>query len=354
MAFIGRLRKIVRGGRNSSTGVIDAASVSRNILKETERLNLRNLDNLFSTKYVINKGNDAFIGLVDMDKFVRFSRLGDYTNSFQAAYRNTDLLASSGVQRSVRKVLDDAAASLPDSGVLKADTALKRTKLKYGMGEVGKNNFTTVAELDTFVKKNPELEGAVNKVVTNTKRTGYLKMFGYSVAISGGVVTAALIYDKLLTESKNSSGCFSYTKTGNEVVKCKVSKYSCKHPKDGKLCADVDLPASIVNDTTACTGDNANKECDESRCNSDNFTDLKDNQILRCESKTVSDVLGEAINAVGAGATSFVTGALGSIFIWLAIAVGVIAGIVVIVKVIFPMLLNAFKGSSDKPAQVAT
>lgn len=353
MAFIGKLRKIVRGGRNSTTGVVDAATVSKNILKETERLNLRNLDNLFSTKYVVNKGNNAFIGLVDMDKFVHFSRLGDYTNSFSAAYRNTDLLASSSVQRSVRKVLDDAAASLPDSGVLRADTSLKRTKLKLGMGDVGKNNFNTVAELESFVKKNPELESAVNKVVTNSKRTGYLKMFGYSVAVSGGVVTAALIYDKLLTESKNSTGCFSYTKTGNEIVKCKISQYSCKHPKDGKLCASVDLPASIVNDATGCTGDNAGKECDETRCKSENFTDLKDNQVIRCESKTVSDVLGEAINSVGAGASSFVTGAIGSIFIWLAIAVGVIAGIVVIVKVVFPMLLNAFKGSSDKPAQVA-
>lgn len=354
MSFIGKLRKIVRSSKNTSTGVIDAAAVSKGILKETEALNLKNLDALFSTKYVKNSGNKALVGLLDMDTFVRFSRLGDYSNSFAAAYRNTDLLASSGVQNSVRKVLQDAVNDLPDASLLKSDTSLARTKLKYGMGDVGKNNFTSVSEINNFVKKSPELEGAVNKVVNNTKRTGYLKMFGYSVAVTGGAVTVALIYEKLLTEANNSTGCFSYTKSGNEVVKCKISQYSCLHPKDGNICASLDLPASILNDTTGCTGDNAKKPCDDTRCKSDNFTDLKDNQVIRCESKTVTDVLGEAINAVGAGATSVIGGAFTSILIWLAIGVGVIVAVVVIVKVVFPMLLNLFRDSSNKPVPATT
>lgn len=338
MGFIGSLRKIINSGKDASTGVIDVATVSKNIVREAEQLRLSELGNLFTTKFLKLDNGKAFLGASDLRSFVSYARRGDYINSFQTAFRNEKLLSTPAIQRSVRKVLGDAASELPDARILAATEQLRQTKSKY---KLNSKTFNSADDMDNFVKSNPELSSSVNKVVKEAKRTGKLKMFGYTAAVTAASFTAYALYEFCVKEAARNTGCFLFTKTGDQIIKCKVGSLSCKYPVDGKLCNESDTSVIVTDNRTDCLDKNV--DCENGKCNSDNYKNLKENQVLRCESKTAADILAESINSIGAGASSLITGAVGGILKWGLIILVVLAVVVVVFKfVIGPMISNLF------------
>lgn len=335
MGFAGALRKAIKAGTNVD-GVVDAAAVSKNIVKEAERYRLPELSSLFSTKYVKVTDGKTLIGKSEADNFIRYARLGDYTNSFEDAFGAANVLTPN-VRRSISKVLADAASELPDKTILNFDTRVTRTRETYKLG--GKNNqLKTVEEMETYVKANPKLAESVNKVVKEGKRTGFIKMFGYTLAVSGGVLTAATVYEHAVKEAAKNTGCFLYTKRGNGVTKCKISKLSCQYPSDGKVCSKDDVPASLSDDKTGCVDADKDKPCAGKLCDSNKYDDLAENQVLRCEQKSPGDVLAEMITELGSEASSAAKRIFGGIFKWLLIVIVAI----VVIFLVFRFILNRF------------
>ena len=331
MGFAGSLRRLIRKSKSSATAAVDVAEASKNIVAEAKRLSLNELSDLFSTKYLRRSGDKVLLGSTELGAFVKYSRLGDYPNSFYAAFKDTNLIASGNVQTAIKKVLSEAASELPDLPIKRADDALTRTKSGFKMDKVRLN---TASDLDSFVKRDTKLQQSVDKLVQQSKRTGYLKFFGYSVAISAAGLTAMAVYQKCVEEAAKSTGCFLYTKNGNNVIKCKVSQFSCKNSKSDTICKSGDLPDEICN-SKACVEDaNKNQNCLQSLCDSNRYESLKDNQVLRCESKTASDVLVDAINQVGAGVGNVVGSAGKNLLVWALI------GLVVVI--IFTFLFKLF------------
>lgn len=331
MGFAGSLRRLIRKSKSSATAAVDVAEASKNIVAEAKRLSLNELSDLFSTKYLRSSGDKVLLGSSELGAFVKYSRLGDYPNSFYAAFKDTDVLASANVQTAIKKVLSEASSELPDLPIKRADDALSRSKTGFNMDGVSLN---TASDLDSFVKKDTKLQQSVDKLVQQSKRTGYLKFFGYSVAISAAGLTALAVYQKCVEEASKSTGCFLYTKSGNNVIKCKVSQFSCKNADSGTICKDGDLPDEISSSKACAEDDNKNKDCLESLCDSSKYENLKDNQVLRCESKSASDVLVDAINQAGAGVGNVVSSAGKNLLVWALI------GLVVVI--IFTFLFKLF------------
>lgn len=320
MGFIGSLRRLVRLSEDAEKGIVDAAKASASIIEEAKSLQLSNLTEMFGTQYLKNINNVATLGLTELDSFVRFSRLGDYNNSFRAAFRDTDLLSTAGVRNTVNRVLRQAETELPDLAILKNDEALARNKKFFNITKDAK----TTDDLNALVKNNKDLSESVNQLVKDTKRTGYLKLFGYSIAVAGAAVTAGFIYQLCVDEAQKSTGCFLYTQSGNKTVRCKVSQFSCLYPSNGTVCPNSSLPDDITKDTTACAGDNSKQYCLQTKCNAKLYATLNDNQTMRCEQKSASDVLLDGLNQIGAGAGSFVKNLLKQVIIWVLIALAII------------------------------
>lgn len=331
MGFAGSLRRLIRKSKSSATAALDVAEASKNIVAEAKRLSLNELSDLFSTKYLRSSGDKVLLGSTELGAFVKYSRLGDYPNSFYAAFKDTNLIASGNVQTAIKKVLSEASSELPDLPIKRADDALTRTKSGFKMDNVSLN---TASDLDSFVKRDTKLQQSVDKLLQQSKRTGYLKFFGYSVAISAAGLTALAIYQKCVEEAAKSTGCFLYTKSGNNVIKCKVSQFSCKNSDSGTICKAGDLPDEISNSKACAEDANKNQNCLESLCDSSKYESLKDNQVLRCESKTASDVLVDAINQAGAGVGNVVSSAGKNLLVWALI------GLVVVI--IFTFLFKLF------------
>lgn len=331
MGFAGSLRRLVRKSKKTATGAVDIAEASKSIVGEAKRLNLNELSDLFSTKYMKVVDNKALVGAIDIADFVHFSRLGDYSNSFYVAFKDTDVLASSNVQKAIKKVLSEAATELPDLPIKKYDEAIIRSKVGFNLDKKALN---TVDDIDKFVKNDAKLQQSVDKLVQQSKRTGFLKFFGYSVAISAAGLTALVVYQKCVEEAAKSTGCFMYTQSGTNVVKCKVSQFSCKNATTGNICTSKSLPDEIAN-SKACSEDaNKNLNCIETLCDAARYADLQDNQVLRCESKSASDVLVDAINQAGSGIGSVVGSVGKNLLIW-----GLVA---IVVIIIFTFLFKFF------------
>ena len=125
-----------------------------------------------------------------------------------------------------------------------------------------------------------------------------------------------------------------YTQSGTNVVKCKVSQFSCKNATTGNICTSKSLPDEIAN-SKACSEDaNKNLDCIETLCDAARYADLQDNQVLRCESKSASDVLVDAINQAGSGIGSVVGSVGKNLLIW-----GLVA---IVVIIIFTFLFKFF------------
>lgn len=331
MGFAGSLRRLIRKSKSSATAAVDVAEASKNIVAEAKRLSLNDISDLFSTKYLKSSGDKVVLGSSELGSFVKYSRLGDYPNSFYAAFKDTDVLASANVQSSIKKVLSEAASELPDLPIQKADDALSRSRTGFNLDNTSLKSAT---DIDNFVKKDAKLQQAVDKVVQKTKRTGYLKFFGYSVAVSAAGLTALAIYQKCVEEAEKSTGCFLYTQSGNNVIKCKVSQFSCKNSSKGTICKDSELPDEISQNKDCSDDKNKDKECLESLCDASKYENLKDNQVLRCESRSASDVLIDAINQAGAGINNAVSSTGKNLLVW------ALVGLVVVI--IFTFLFKLF------------
>lgn len=331
MGFAATLRRTVQASRNANNVVEDVTALSKNIVKEAEKFNVRELSDFFGTKYLRNVDSKLMIGTLPMDDFVKYVRLGNYVNSFQAAFANTNLLSSPAVQRTVRRVLANATAQLPDAQLLKATENAKKVGQKYKLS--GKT-FASFDEFDKLVKDNPALAKDVNGTLRKARSKRFLKMIGYSVAVGAGGLTAAELYQLAANEAAKNTGCFRYTKKGTELIKCKISKFSCKNPQDGKLCPENELPASINDNKTACTDSNKDP-CLNDQCVSSKYPDLSDQDVLKCETKTTGDVIAEAISSAGSSALGFLTGTFSTILIWGLVIVGIMLVVLFLVRFVF-------------------
>lgn len=336
MGFAATLRRTVQASRNSANAVEDVSALSKNIIKEAENFKVSELSDLFSTKYLKNVDNKLMLGNIQMEDFVRYVRQGNFVNSFQAAFKDTNVLSSAAVQRSARKVLTDAASELPDAALLKATEKTNKIGEKFKLS--GKT-FSNVDELAEFVKTNPDLAREVNATVRRAKTKRTVKMTGYAATLTAAVVTPAVIYQMALDEAAKNTGCFKYTKKGTELVKCKIGKLSCKNPSDGTLCVESEIADSIKDNKTTCAEGNKDP-CLKGQCDTKLYKDLKDNEILKCESKTAGDVLAEAISWASESAIGFIGKSVKTVLIW-----GLsILGIFIVILFLFRFVFTRFLG----------
>lgn len=344
MGFIGALRKIV----NEIGDVPNVNTVSKRLVAETETFHVPQLKKFFTPNQLSVSDNKLMVGTSELKSFVNYARLGNFTNSFQAAFKNSDLLKVPSTRLAVERVLRDATNELPDARIAsfsaKRNKVMKNTKLTDQL-----DNLKTADDVKKFVEGNPEMSRLAAAVVKNTKRTGFIKMFGYSVAIGAATFGLAELYNFCVTEAQNASGCFMYTKRNNEVTKCKIGYLSCKHATAKNLCtslncADNKIGVSCLPDDNKTICSDKTQLCDK-YCNSDNIDPnlkLADNQVLKCEEKKPAEILGETIAAVADTAGSFITGGISSVLKWGLIGLLVVVLITLVFKfIISPM----FKGS---------
>lgn len=292
MGFLGSWRNILRISKNNVTGTVDAATFSKKIIAEAEKLKLNNIARLFDNNYLKNIDNKVFLGNIELKDFIKAARLGDYEGSFKTAFGSSPLLDNPGVKQALQKILSEAATTLPDLKVLHNVNAVTKGRKIFLLTDKA----SSASELSRLVAKNNQLKNIVDKLVLSVNRTKKIKFLGYTILIGAAAVTAYDIYQTCAEISANGTGCFIYYTAGGEIKKCKISPYSCLHATQGTLCS---LPL-LTNEMISCTdcqiSDNKKKEC--IHCNNeDPYNEmLGEHQMLRCESPDPIDVLLEGIH----------------------------------------------------------
>lgn len=313
-------------------------TVSKRLISETETFHVPQLKKFFTPEKLSISDNKVMLGQSELKSFVNYARLGSFTNSFEAAFKNSDLLKVPSTRLAIQRVLREAANELPDARindfVSKRNKIMKNTKLSEKVDTI-----KTAEDMKVYVDASPELSRMVNSVVKNAKRTGFIKMFGFSVAISAATFGLTQLYNYCVSEAQNGSGCFMYTKRGNEVTKCKIGYLSCKYANAKNLCNSLNCTDNKTGVT--CLPDDNKTICSDKTqlcdkyCDSNNVDPnlkLADNQVLKCEEKKPAEVLGEAIAASADAIGSLISGGIGSLLKWGLIGLLIIVVITVVFK----------------------
>lgn len=340
MGFVGALRKVYKEVENST----NLTAVSKRLNTELQTYHLPQLREFFAPKQLSISDGKLMLGQSEFKSFVNYARLGSFTNSFQSAFKGSDLLRVPSARLAIDRVLRDAVNELPDARIndftAKKNKIMTRTKLNDQ-----RDTMKTADDVKKFVESNPEVKRLAESAVKSSKRTGFVKMFGYSVAIAAATFGLAELYEYCVTEAQNGTGCFMYTKRNNEVSKCKIGYLSCKYSSGKNLCNSLNCASGKTGVT--CLPDDDKTTCAdktlscEKGCNSDNVDanlKLGDNQVLKCEEKKPADILGEVIASVGDTVGSFVQGGIMGILKWMLIVFLVI----VVIFVVFKYVLSSF------------
>lgn len=335
MGFIGRIRGHIL--KNFDNGVWDVAKISNSIVQDARNtIKLADIGSFFTPTYLREVNKTLVLGKSNLFDFVRAARDGDYRRSFAAAFPNVDALNNRQVRNVVNGLLNDARTTLPDSAIRQNIDAVNEAKRLYGLDK--KPPINTVEGLQEAVDASPQLKNDVGRLVEQTNRTKTLKILGASFTFGVGVVTAAAIYDLLVSEAAKQSGCFAYWRqngaANGQIRRCKVRSYSCKSPQGGDDCLESIIPQPILTSTECQKEENKQKNC--IHCDNDDPANatVPENVTLVCEEKSAGDLLVEGItNTVGKAA-----GIIGGWFHWL-IIVGVAIFVIVVVLVVVTKIL---------------
>lgn len=339
MGFVGALRKVYKDLGNST----DLIAVSKRLSNEVQAYRVPQLLEFFKPKQLSISDGKLMLGQSEFKSFVDYARMGSFTNSFQTAFKGSDLLKIPSTRLTIDRVLRDAVIELPDARindfVAKRNRVMKTTKLNEQ-----RNSLNTADDVKKFVEGNADVKRLAEAAVKSSKRTGFVKMFGYSVAIAATTFGLAELYQYCVTEAKNATGCFLYTKRGNEVSKCKIGYLSCKYGSGKNLCNSLNC-ADGKNGVTCLPDDDKTTCADktipcEKFCDSNNVDPhlkLGDNQVLKCEEKKPADILGEVLASVGESVGSFVSGGIAGILKWALI----IFLVIIVIFVVFKYVLSS-------------
>lgn len=355
MGFVGALRKVFKDVENAT----DMSVVSKRLGKELDTYHLPQLREFFVPKQLSVSDGKLMLGQSEFKSFIDHARMGSFTNSFQMAFKGSDLLKVPSARLAIDRVLRDATNELPDARVAdfvaRRNKTMKSTKLSDQI-----DSLKTTDDVKKFVESNPDVSRLADKVVKSSKRTGFVKMFGYSVAIAATTFGLAELYDYCVTEAKNGTGCFMYTKRNNDVTKCKIGYLSCKYATGKNLCNSLNCTDGKTG--VSCLPDDDKTTCADKtllceKCDSNNpdpNLKLADNQILKCEEKKPAEILGEAIAAVTDTVGSFIGSGIGNVLKWGLIIIAVLLVIFFAFKFVFSSVFSPSPSPSSSTIYYVT
>jgi len=241
-------------------------------------------------------------------------------------------LNNPNVERTLQKLLTEAAITLPDLRIARNADAVSHGRHIFAVAET----LNTLDDLSKAVAKNNDLKRAVDKLVSSVRRTKKLKFLGYTVLFTVASITAYDIYSKCVEISRNGTGCFLYYTRGNEIKKCKVSPYSCLYGNKGDLCPELLLTDEIARCSDCQHDSNRQKPCLHCHHEDDLNKNLDENHVLRCESPDPMDVLLEGVHQTIDGIAAAGSRTFSAITHWFGfglMCIGIIVAIIILINI---------------------
>lgn len=333
MGFFGRIRKWVAGA--SKNGKVDIAAASKSLVEDAKTsVKGADISAFFSTKYMRDLDGVAAIGKQNLNDFIKWTRVGDYDRSFAVAFRDNPSLRQIPVRNTVNSLLLESRLTLPDfqiqRGVRLFETAKTATSLDT---KIVRN----AEQLESAVSKNSKLATGVKALYKRVNVTKTLKFLGWTAVITGaGVITYQTIYKKLEELAADQTGCFAYWQSSGSVLRrCKVSSYSCRSPNSSKEpCITGVLPKEILENKDCLAEANKDKICLHCDAQDELNANLPEHVTLRCEEKTVGDLVLETITETVGNVWSGAGSLFSNLFIYGAIFLVIIIVLVVVINLI--------------------
>lgn len=332
MGFLGSIRKIVLR-TSKGAGKFDLIKASEDLVKEAKRtVNTADISGFFTTKFLREVNGTAKLGEQDLFAFVRFSREGNYAQSFATAFPRNASLNNPAVRLTVTNLLLDARRTLPDFHIAQNADLLTSAKKVTGLETKGVN---TVGDLEKAVASNNKIAQGTESLIKRAIKSRTFKVFAYTVVLGAGVVTAQVIFEKLVELAKTQSGCFAYwTDNTGAVQKCKISSYSCLNGSKGEPCTAGVIPSEIIANEDCSKSENKDRNCIHCANDDPLNVSVPDNITLRCEEHTAGDFLLDAITNTVGNIWTGITSGVQNIIIWGVVILVIIVVIVIVINVL--------------------